>query len=476
MSVPRWVTNSLLVVVALIVFAVAVSALPDRASDNNGVSTAADDRIADTDVDDSLGGDASGSGGDSGPEQTAESAFDTAGAAALRPAPEPTDEVDAAIEALEAEVEAIRSSVSRVTERWGLSGLLVSASSICDSVEDRIDQSPPTLAFTCDPLRQQAQAPADGRVVAIWRDGAPLDDVALPGVPSSVDWSFADVAALSPAVVIDHGPLGEWRNVASVIGFVDELDPSLAIGDQVTAGQPLGRARTVVWQPWFGGGAFADQLSRSILPADEATSFAALIADDLVPVVDERCPFDETVIGELPNAAREYRNGIHRGVDFVCAALDRPAYAGLDGTVVLVVDDFESPDAEARASLLAGTALLTGGRTPHWILTMLYGNHVVIDHGTIDGRETWSISAHLDTVAVGIMPGAPIAAGDEIGTVGSSGTAAGTEGPIDGDRSVHLHWELIIDGSFLAEGLDAGTTSEVYRTLLCGEARPHGGC
>lgn len=67
-----------------------------------------------------------------------------------------------------------------------------------------------------------------------------------------------------------------------------------------------------------------------------------------------------------------------------------------------------------------------------------YGLHVVIDHG--DGLS--SLYGHLDTVL--IASGDSVAAGEVIGTVGSSGNATGP----------HLHFEIRRNGIPENPGLD----------------------
>jgi murein DD-endopeptidase MepM/ murein hydrolase activator NlpD len=89
----------------------------------------------------------------------------------------------------------------------------------------------------------------------------------------------------------------------------------------------------------------------------------------------------------------------HSGID-LAAARGTPVMATLPGIATVVVD-------------------ATG-----------YGLHVVIDHG--DGLS--SLYGHLDTVLV--VTGDAVAAGEVIGTVGSTGNATGP----------HLHFEIRRDG------------------------------
>ena len=65
-----------------------------------------------------------------------------------------------------------------------------------------------------------------------------------------------------------------------------------------------------------------------------------------------------------------------------------------------------------------------------------YGNHVVIDHGTLpDGHRYRTLYAHLDTLSV--AAGDTVTQGQQLGTVGSTGASTGN----------HLHLELFVDGA-----------------------------
>ena len=65
-----------------------------------------------------------------------------------------------------------------------------------------------------------------------------------------------------------------------------------------------------------------------------------------------------------------------------------------------------------------------------------YGNHVVIDHGTLpDGHSYRTLYAHLDTLSV--AAGDTVTQGQQLGTVGSTGKSTGN----------HLHLELRVNGA-----------------------------
>ncbi len=69
-------------------------------------------------------------------------------------------------------------------------------------------------------------------------------------------------------------------------------------------------------------------------------------------------------------------------------------------------------------------------------MTRAYGNRIVIDHGTIEGKRLETTYSHLS--ALGVTPGQTVAAGTPIGRVGSTGLSTGP----------HLHFEVIYDGYY----------------------------
>lgn len=181
----------------------------------------------------------------------------------------------------------------------------------------------------------------------------------------------------------------------------------------------------------------------------------------LLPPTD--CPFrDEPNL--LPNAPRDYRGGVHRGIDFVCPEAGVDVVAPLDGRVLVAAHGYEDPEPEDRQALLDFARLQ--GETPPWTLVALYGRFVVVDHGTIDGAgHVVTIYAHLDEIDAAVQPAAPIAVGDRIGAVGNSGTSAGAA--IE-HRGYELHWEIHVDDAFLGQGLAPEDSGAPYRALFGG--------
>jgi murein DD-endopeptidase MepM/ murein hydrolase activator NlpD len=146
----------------------------------------------------------------------------------------------------------------------------------------------------------------------------------------------------------------------------------------------------------------------------------------------------------LPEAARDYRAGIHEGIDFPADA-GTPVLAAGAGRVSRADGAHVEWSAEERAAALAGAIAL--GRTPEGTLDLIRGRQVWIEHG----RGVVTRYAHLESVAV--VAGQHVRVGDVIGAVGSSGYPEG--GP-------HLHFEIRIGDSYLGDGL---TPAELARTL-----------
>ena len=166
----------------------------------------------------------------------------------------------------------------------------------------------------------------------------------------------------------------------------------------------------------------------------------------------------------LPNAPRKYRNGIHRGIDFV-VDWGTPVNAVAAGIVIRADHHFGEVSPDFRKLLLAEAKLL--GHTPSDIFeNILVGQSVFIDHGfdLVPGYRAVSIYAHLSHINSKIKPGSAVSAGHQIGLSGNSGTEPSTLGTRKGS---HLHWELILQDAggeyYLGQGL---TTKDLHSILL----------
>jgi murein DD-endopeptidase MepM/ murein hydrolase activator NlpD len=165
------------------------------------------------------------------------------------------------------------------------------------------------------------------------------------------------------------------------------------------------------------------------------------------PIPGACLPTDDNL---MPNAPREYRRGIHEGVDFYdsdnCAFIDlgTEVLAAKAGTVTRADWAYEDLTAETLAQLQERVEL-EGGDDPD-VVDAFRGRQVWVDHG--DGSV--SRYAHLSGVAEGIVTGAEVEQGTAIGYVGDSGTPESVTAP--GTQS-HLHFEIRIGDICLGQGL-----------------------
>jgi|TARA_B110000483_G_scaffold109827_1_gene133776 murein DD-endopeptidase MepM/ murein hydrolase activator NlpD len=143
----------------------------------------------------------------------------------------------------------------------------------------------------------------------------------------------------------------------------------------------------------------------------------------------------------LPNAPRDYRNGIHRGIDFF-ANWGTPVRAVADGIVVRSDTYYKEVPADFRETMLDASAKV--GNTPSDIFnSILLGQAIFLDHGfdLIPGFRVITIYAHLSHIKKKIKPGEQIKAGQIIGKSGNTGMRESTLGSKSGS---HLHWEMIL--------------------------------
>ncbi len=153
---------------------------------------------------------------------------------------------------------------------------------------------------------------------------------------------------------------------------------------------------------------------------------------------------------QIPGAPRHYRLGVHEGIDFygqtAGVPVDRttPVRAVADGTVIRATVDYE-PLTEAQAAVWASRWQQLGF-TPPDVLDGYRGMQVWIEHG----GGLVSRYAHLSSIAEGVVEGATVEQGQEIGRVGNSGTPAS----ISSDTiEVHLHLELWLGDHYVGQFL-----------------------
>jgi murein DD-endopeptidase MepM/ murein hydrolase activator NlpD len=164
-----------------------------------------------------------------------------------------------------------------------------------------------------------------------------------------------------------------------------------------------------------------------------ARTYALLWGSFALPIEGGDIPSDPDL---LPGAPRDYRGGIHEGIDFP-APSGTPVLAAASGTIVRV--DLSFLDWNREQQVVALYEALTLGYTPAGTLDRVRGRQVWIDHG----KGVITRYAHLSAVEP-LVVGNRIESGAPIGEVGSSGYPQG--GP-------HLHFEVRVGDDFYGNGL-----------------------
>jgi murein DD-endopeptidase MepM/ murein hydrolase activator NlpD len=166
----------------------------------------------------------------------------------------------------------------------------------------------------------------------------------------------------------------------------------------------------------------------------------------IVPIEGVEPPDDPDL---LPGAPRDYRAGVHEGIDFP-ADTGTPVLAAADGTVIRVDTSFLDWTREQQEIALFEAVQL--GYTPAATLDRVRGRQVWIDHG----RGIVTRYAHLSAVAA-LSVGERVTAGAVIGAVGSSGYPQG--GP-------HLHLEVRVGDDYFGDGLSGDALARAISRLF----------
>jgi len=177
-----------------------------------------------------------------------------------------------------------------------------------------------------------------------------------------------------------------------------------------------------------------------------ARTYARLWGMFALPIEGGDIPTDLEL---LPGAPRDYRGGIHEGIDFP-APTGTPVLAAASGMVVRVDTSFLDWNREQQD--LALEEALQLGYTPATTLDRIRGRQVWIDHG----KGLITRYAHLSAVEP-LVVGQKVEAGALIGEVGSSGYPQG--GP-------HLHFEVRVGDDFYGDGLDGDMLARAVARLF----------
>lgn len=177
------------------------------------------------------------------------------------------------------------------------------------------------------------------------------------------------------------------------------------------------------------------------------------------PIVDAHVPKDPS---RLPGAVRDYRGGVHEGVDFRCRP-GEPVHAAADGWVISIEDEPNLPESR-RDQLLTVCRRL--GETPPEVLRVLHGRRITLCHETSDGHLLTTSYSHLTSIEPDLKPGTRVHEGEVLGTSGASGTSHAYRH----DGWGEVHFELRVDGQPLGLGLPPAEAGELYRECF-GETR-----
>lgn len=386
----------------------------------------------------------------------------------------------------------------------------------------------PALTFVCDEPALQARPIAPGRVVMAVTQ-PPLNSTKATILADGADGPWIRAAKYGPFVAVDHGTLNGVANVTTIYAGLQQIDENISLGQYVDSSTPLGTlgAKSVNGELAAGVLTFefitddkrfgSDPLRKAPPPLEAAAQLADLVADSIhIPTKGCTLPFGipEMLVG----SPREYRSGVHNGIDFGCFSNESPIWAAGKGQVLFVVNNHQPPSKEDRDSILAQTK--DSHDTPFWTLAHVYGNFVVIDH-RLNGEETnfdylvdpaantqtpklapatgtqtanssdadnnvtseldaalkdgvlshparaVTIYAHLDSVAEGIVPGAQVDETTIIGQAGNTGTTAQANGIYNNHNSVHLHWELHVDDRPIGYLDSPAITGPLYAKIIC---------
>lgn len=183
----------------------------------------------------------------------------------------------------------------------------------------------------------------------------------------------------------------------------------------------------------------------------------------LIPVEGACIPIDDN---QMPNAPREYRNGVHEGVDFftdfacVDVEMGTQALASKAGRVIRADHVYKPLTQMELDELLA--KVTAQGSSDTATLDRFRGRQVWIEHG--DGLVTRY--CHLEEVSEDLLVGANVERGELIGFIGDSGTPESVTNP---GFENHLHFELRIGSSFLGDGAPPDVVRALYTDAFFGQ-------
>jgi murein DD-endopeptidase MepM/ murein hydrolase activator NlpD len=214
------------------------------------------------------------------------------------------------------------------------------------------------------------------------------------------------------------------------------------------------------------GSSGADR-SRTAASQTETSATATPMAPDLTvfrnfiyPIAGACLPSSDAL---MPNASRDYRGGVHEGVDFYgsdnCTTIEKgtPVLAAKDGTVIRADHDYHPLTQEELDA--ADAEIAAGHANDPKVLDLFRGRQVWVDHG----HGIITRYAHLSAIPDTVRAGTKVVQGETIGSVGDSGTPESLTAP---DTENHLHWEVRTGDTYLGAGLPPDDVRAIYEKLF----------
>lgn len=168
-----------------------------------------------------------------------------------------------------------------------------------------------------------------------------------------------------------------------------------------------------------------------------------------------------SVDGQLPNAPRRYRNGVHEGLDYFEVERGEPVLAAADGVVIRSDYDYVEMTLEEYEEVIRIS--MEEEITPEEMLDKLRGRQVWIAHQ----HDIITRYAHLESIPEDVRVGDVVEKGQVIGTVGDSGSKSGVVGyTVSGNSAPHLHFEIWRGDRFLGQGLPPDEVRHIYTEIL----------
>lgn len=168
-----------------------------------------------------------------------------------------------------------------------------------------------------------------------------------------------------------------------------------------------------------------------------------------------------TVPGQLPNAPRRYRNGIHEGLDYYGINEGTIVLAAASGTVIRADHNFQEMTLEEYEEAIRLSA--AAPTTPPDLLDKFRGMQVWIRHD--DGVVTRY--CHLASINPEIITGTRVVGGQPLAQAGNSGMRANIVGEINSaSDEPHLHFEIWYGNTFLGQGRPVSEVIELYSRIL----------